>query len=186
MEEINLYLDDAKDSMQKALKHTETEFTKIRAGKASPAMIEGVMVEYYGTQTPLAQVGSITTPDARTIAVKPWEKKLIAEIEKAIRDANLGLNPSNDGDLIRINIPPLTEERRKALVKQVKAEGENGKVRIRNIRKDTNEELKKLLKEGASEDEVKKAEEKVQTLTNEYIAKIDSLLTKKEAEIMTV
>jgi len=186
MEEINLYLDEAKDSMQKALKHTEIEFSKIRAGKASPAMIEGVMVEYYGTSTPLAQVGSITTPDARTIAVKPWEKKLINEIEKAIRDANLGLNPSNDGDLVRINIPPLTEERRKALVKQVKAEGENGKVRIRNIRKDTNEELKKLLKDGASEDEVKKAEEKVQVLTNDFIAKIDGLIAKKEAEIMTV
>lgn len=186
MEEINLYLDEAKDSMQKALKHTEVEFSKIRAGKASPAMIESVMVDYYGTSTPLAQVGSITTPDARTIAVKPWEKKLIGEIEKAIRDANLGLNPSNDGDLVRINIPPLTEERRKTLVKQVKAEGENGKVRIRNIRKDTNEELKKLQKDGASEDEVKKAEEKVQTLTNDFIAKIDGLIAKKEAEIMTV
>lgn len=186
MEEIKLFLDEAKDSMQKALKHTESELTKIRAGKAMASMVDSVMVEYYGTPTPLNQVGSVTTPDAKTIAIKPWEKKLITEIEKAIRDANLGFNPTNDGDLIRINIPPLTEERRKNLVKQVKAEGENGKVRVRNIRKETNEDLKKLLKEGASEDEIKKAEEKVQTLTNEFIAKIDDLLAKKEAEIMTI
>jgi ribosome recycling factor len=186
MEEIKLFLDEARDSMQKALKHTESELIKIRAGKASPAMVEGVLVEYYGTPTPLGQVGSITTPDARTIAIKPWEKKLIPDIEKAIRDSNLGFNPSNDGDLVRINIPPLTEERRKSLVKQVKAEGENGKVRIRNIRKEINEELKKLLKEGASQDEIKNAEEKVQNITNEFVAKIDDLLTKKESEIMTV
>src|SRR5690606_37345144 len=126
------------------------------------------------------------TPDARTLMIKPWEKKLIGEIEKAIRDSNLGFNPSNDSDVIRINIPPLTEERRKALVKQTKTEGENGKIRIRNIRKETNEELRKLLKEGASEDAVKTAEEKVQSLTNEFILKIDQLLSKNEAEIMTV
>lgn len=186
MEEIQLFLDEAKDSMQKAVKHTELELAKIRAGRAMPNMLEGVMVEYYGTPTPLEQVGSITTPDARTLMIKPWEKKIIADIEKAIRDANLGFNPSNDSDVIRINIPPLTEERRKTLVKQTKTEGENGKVRIRNIRKETNDELRKLLKEGASEDAVKTAEDKVQTLTNEFISKIDSILTKKEAEIMTV
>lgn len=186
MEEIQLFLDEARDSMQKALQHTEVELSKIRAGKASPSMVEGVKVDYYGTPTPLGQVGSITTPDPRTIAIKPWEKKLIGEIEKAIRDSNLGFNPSNDGDLVRINIPPLTEERRKALVKQTKGEGENGKVRVRNIRKDINEELKKLLKEGASQDEIKTAEDKVQTLTNEFVAKVDELLAKKEAEIMTV
>jgi len=186
MEEIKLFLDEAKDSMQKSLKHTEGELSKIRAGKATPSMVEGVMVDYYGTATPLGQVGSITTPDARTIAIKPWEKKLINDIEKAIRDSDLGLNPSNDGDIVRINIPPLTEERRKALVKQTKAEGENGKVRIRNIRKDINEELKKLLKEGASQDEIKIAEDKVQALTNEFVAKVDEILAKKEAEIMTV
>lgn len=151
-----------------------------------PSMLHGVMVDYYGASTPLEQVGSITTPDARSLMIKPWEKKLIADIEKAIRDSNLGLNPQNDGDVVRINIPPLTEERRKNLVKQVKAEGENGKVGIRNIRKDTNEELKKLLKDGASEDDVKKAEEQVQNLTNDFIAKIDNVLGKKEAEIMTV
>lgn len=186
MEEIQLYLDEAKDSMQKAIAHFEIELTKIRAGKASPMMLDGVMVDYYGTATPIAQVGSITTPDARSIAVKPWEKKLISEIEKAIRDSNLGLNPSNDGDVIRINIPPLTEERRKGLVKQTKAEGEAAKVRIRTIRKDNNEELKKLLKDGASQDEIKTAEDKIQVLTNEFIAKIDNILGKKEAEIMTV
>jgi ribosome recycling factor len=186
MEEIQLFLDEAKDSMQKALKHTELELTKIRAGRAQPNMLDGIMVEYYGTPTPLEQVGSVTTPDARTIMVKPWEKKLIGEIEKAIRDSDLGLNPSNDSEVIRINIPPLTEERRKGLVKQTKAEGEAGKVRIRNIRKETNEELKNLLKEGASQDAIKGAEDKVQTLTNEFIAKIDAVLAKKEAEIMTV
>ena len=186
MEEINLFLEEAKDTMQKAIKHTEVELAKIRAGKAMPSMVESVMVDYYGTATPLNQVGSVTTPDARSIVIKPWEKKLIAEIEKAIRDANLGFNPTNDGDLVRIAIPPLTEERRKSLVKQVKAEGETGKVRIRNIRKDTNEELRKLLKDGASEDDVKNAEDKVQTLTNDFIAKIDVILTKKESEIMTI
>lgn len=186
MEEIELFLDDARDSMGKAVKHTEAEFLKIRAGKAMPNMLHGVMVEYYGAATPIEQVSSITTPDARTLAIKPFEKKLIPEIEKAIRNSNLGLNPQNDSELIRISIPPLTEERRKNLAKQVKAESENGKVRIRNIRKETNEELRKLLKEGASEDDVNSAEEKVQALTNEHIAKVDQILAKKEAEIMTV
>ncbi|WP_028979664.1 ribosome recycling factor [Sporocytophaga myxococcoides] len=186
MEEIQLYLDEAKDSMQKALKHTEAEFAKIRAGKAMPSMVHGVSVSYYGIDTPLEQVSSITTPDAKTILIKPFEKKLISEIEKAIKDSNLGFNPQNDGENIRITLPPLTEERRKALVKQVKGESESGKIAIRNIRKDTNEELRTLQKEGASEDEIKKAEEKVQTLTNDFIAKIDQVLAKKEAEIMTV
>lgn len=186
MEEIEMYLDEARDLMSKSLKHTEGEFSKIRAGKAMPSMIHGVSVEYYGVDTPIEQVSSITAPDARTIAIKPFEKKLITDIEKAIRDSNLGLNPQNDGEVIRINLPPLTEERRKNLVKQVKSEAENGKVSIRNIRKDTNEELRKLLKDGASEDDIKGAEEKVQGLTNEFIAKIEQLLSKKEAEIMTV
>ena len=186
MEEIELFLEDAKDSMAKALKHTESEFLKIRAGKAMPNMLHGIMIEYYGVLTPIEQISSITTPDARTLAIKPFEKKTITHIEKAIRDSNLGVNPQNDSELIRINIPPLTEERRKNLAKQVKAEAESGKVRIRNIRKDTNEELRKLLKEGASEDDIKTAEDKVQTLTNEYIAKIDQVQAKKEAEIMTV
>lgn len=186
MEEIKFYLDEAKESMQKSVKHTESELSKIRAGKAMPNMLDGIMVDYYGAMTPISQVAAINTPDARTIAIKPWEKKMISEIDKAIRDSDLGLNPTSDSDLIRINIPPLTEERRKSLVKQAKAEAENGKVRIRGIRKDTNEELKKLLKEGASEDEIKKAEESVQQLTDQFIANVDKLLSEKEEDILTI
>jgi ribosome recycling factor len=186
MEELELYLDDAKDSMLKALKHIESELTKIRAGKATPNMLDGIQIDYYGTQSAIQNISSISTPDARTLSVKPWEKAMITTIEKAIRDANLGYNPQNNGESIIINIPPMTEERRRVLVKQARTEGENGKVRIRTIRKDTNDELKKLLKEGVAEDAVKSAEEKVQTLTNEYIALIDQTLAKKEAEIMTI
>jgi ribosome recycling factor len=162
------------------------ELTKIRAGKATPNMLDGLTVEYYGSLTPLNQVSSITTPDARTILIKPWEKSMLPEIEKAIRNANLGFNPQNDGECVRINVPPLTEERRKELVKIVNKEGEATKIRIRNVRKETNEDLKKLLKEGVAEDLVKDAEIKVQKLTDSYIAKIDELLSKKEIEIMTV
>lgn len=186
MEEIALYLDDAKESMDKAIEHLSFELVKIRAGKAMPNMLDGLSVEYYGSMTPLQQVASVTTPDARTLMVKPWEKNMLAEIEKTIRNANLGFNPQNDGENVRINVPPLTEERRKDLVKMVNKEGEASKVRIRNVRKDTNEDLKKLLKEGAAEDAIKDAEAKVQKLTDSFIAKIDELLVKKEAEIMTV
>jgi ribosome recycling factor len=184
MEEIELYLDEAKDQMNKAINHVSLELTKIRAGKANPSMLDGIMVSYYGAMSPLQQVSSMTTPDARTIFIKPWEKSLIQEIEKSIINANLGLTPQNDGQQIIINIPMLTEERRKQLVKQVSQECEHGKVSIRSIRKDTNESLKKI--KGVSEDDVKNAEEKVQKLTDEFILKIDSLLKKKEAEIMTV
>jgi ribosome recycling factor len=186
MEEINLYLDDAKDSMQKAIKHTELELSKIRAGKASPNMFDGLMVEYYGTSTPLAQVATVSVPEPRSITIKAYEKSMVTTIEKAIRDSNMGFNPQNDGDVIRINIPPLTEERRRDLVKQTKAEGESGKVRIRKIRQETNDELKKLLKDGASEDEIKKAEEVVQALTNETSTKLEALIAAKEKELMTV
>jgi ribosome recycling factor len=186
MEEIQLYLDDAKESMEKAIKHTSIELTKIRAGKAMPNMIDGIMVEYYGSPTPINQVASVTTPDARTLAIRPFEKKMITDIEKAIRNSDLGMNPQNDGETVRLNIPPLTEERRRELVKRVKNEIESGKVSIRNIRKDTNEGLRKLLKEGASEDDVKRAEDKVQQLTDQFIGKVDTLFTNKEAEIMTV
>ena len=144
MDEIELYLEDANEHMQKALAHVGHELTKIRAGKANPSMLDGVHVDYYGTSTPLHQVSSLTTPDARTIFIKPWEKNMIQEIEKAIRDANLGLNPQNDGQQVIVNIPMLTEERRKQLVKQVGQECEHGRVSIRNIRKDTNEHLKKI------------------------------------------
>src|SRR6478735_3485447 len=184
MEELELYLEETRDLMTKALNHVGHELTKIRAGKANPSMLDGIQVNYYGAQTPLNQVSSMTTPDARSIFIKPWEKNLIQEIEKAIRDANLGLNPQNDGQQVIVNIPMLTEERRKQLVKQVASQCEHGKVSIRNIRKETNEQLKKI--KGASEDDVKNAEEEVQTLTNDTITKIDSLFKKKEAEIMTV
>lgn len=154
MEEIELFLEEAKDLMNKAIAHVSSELTKIRAGKANPSMLDGVQVSYYGAMSPLNQVSSMTTPDARTIFIKPWEKSLIHEIEKAIMNANLGLTPQNDGQQVIINIPMLTEERRKQLVKQVAQECEHGKVSIRSIRKDTNESLKKI--KGVSEDDAKK------------------------------
>ena len=154
MEEIELYLDEAKSQMNKALSHVGQELGKIRAGKANPSMLDGIMVSYYGTNTPLNQVSSLTTPDARTIFIRPWEKGMIPEIEKAILVANLGLNPQNDGQQVIINIPMLTEERRKQLVKQVGHECEQGKISVRNVRKETNEELKSI--KGVSEDDVKK------------------------------
>jgi ribosome recycling factor len=184
MEELELYLGEAKDLMGKALSHVGHELTKIRAGKANPTMLDGIMVSYYGVMTPLNQVSSMTTPDPRSIFIKPWEKSLIQEIEKSIRDANLGLNPQNDGQQVIVNIPMLTEERRKQLVKQVGQECEHGKVSIRNIRKDTNEQLKKI--KGVSEDDLKNSEESVQKLTDDFIARIDALMKKKEAEVMTV
>ncbi len=184
MEELELYLEEARDQMTKSLNHIAHELTKIRAGKANPAMLDGIQVSYYGAMSPLNQVSSMTTPDARTIFIKPWEKNLIPEIEKAILGANLGLNPQNDGQQVIINIPMLTEERRKQLVKTVGQECEHGKVSIRTIRKDTNESLKKI--KGVPEDDLKDAEDRTQKLTDEFIAKIDSLLKKKEAEIMTV
>ena len=184
MEEILLYLDEARELMTKALTHVSHELTKIRAGKANPSMLDSIMVSYYGAMTPLSQVSSLTTPDARTIFIKPWEKGMIQEIEKSIRDANLGLNPQNDGQQVIINVPMLTEERRRQLVKQVGQECEHGRVSVRNIRKEINEQLKKI--KGASEDDIKNAEEEVQKFTNDSIAKIDGLMKKKEVEIMTV
>lgn len=186
MEEIELFLDDAKSSMEKALVFVDGELLKVRAGKASPDMVANVKVDYYGSLTPLTQVASVNTPDARTIVIKPWEKPLLGEIERAIMNGDLGFNPQNDGDIIRINVPALTEERRKELAKKAKAECESGKVRLRNIRKDTNDELRKLLKDGASEDAVKDAEAAVQKLTDSFSAKIDDLLVKKEKDIMTI
>jgi ribosome recycling factor len=184
MEEIELYLDDAREQMSKALAHVGHELTKIRAGKANPGMLDGIMVPYYGATSPLNQISSITSPDPRTLFIKPWEKNFIQEIEKAIMAANLGLTPQNDGQQVIINIPMLTEERRKQLVKQVHAECEAGKVSIRTVRKETNEGLKKI--KGAPEDDLKNAEEDVQKLTDEFIGKIDAFMKKKEAEIMTV
>ncbi|BDD02896.1 ribosome recycling factor [Aureibacter tunicatorum] len=186
MEEIELFLSDAEEQMQKAVSHTQNELGKIRAGKAMPSMLDGVKLDYYGTMSPISQVASINTPDARTIVIKPWEAKILSDIERAIINSDLGLNPQNDGEIIRLSIPPLTEERRKDLVKQVKSEGENGKIRIRRVRQDTNDSLKKLQKEGASEDAVKSAEDDVQKYTNSFIAQIDDLVAKKEEEIMTI
>lgn len=186
MEEIQLQLEETKELMQKAVDHTASELLKIRAGKAMPNILDGIMVAYYGTPTPLQQVASVTTPDARTLSIKPWERNLIGEIERAIINSDLGLAPQNNGEIIILTIPPMTEERRKNLVKQSKNECESGKISIRTVRKDTNDELKKLQKDGASEDEIKRAEDLVQKLTDQYSSKIDELFNKKENEIMTV
>ena len=151
-----------------------------------PNMVDGVMVEYYGSPTPINQVASITSGDARTLLVKPWEKSIIPDVERAIINSDIGINPQNDGELIRLVVPSLTEERRRDLVKHAKSEAENGKISIRNARKDTNDALKKLQKEGASEDEIKRAEDQVQQLTDKYSKAIDELVEKKEKDIMTV
>jgi ribosome recycling factor len=186
MEEIELYLDEAKELMQKAVDHTAAELVKIRAGKAMPNLLDGVFVNYYGSPTPLQQVSSVNTPDARTLAIKPFERNMISEIEKAIINSDLGLAPQNNGEIIILTIPALTEERRLQLVKNAKAECETGKISIRSVRKETNESLRKLQKEGASEDEIKRAEEQVQKFTDGYSTKIDELLSKKEVDIMKV
>lgn len=184
MEELELLLDEAKDLMNKAYIHAGNELTKIRAGKANPSMLDGIQVSYYGAMSPLNQVASVTAPEARTLFIKPWEKNLIQEIERAIMNANLGLNPQNDGQQVIINIPMLTEERRKQLVKQASQECEHGKVSVRSVRKEINEMIDKL--KGISEDDQKVSKETVQKLTDDFIAKIDALMKKKEAEIMTV
>jgi ribosome recycling factor len=186
MEEIDLLLEMAEDSMERALKHTVIELGKIRAGKASTNMVDGVMLEYYGVMCPISQVASVTTPDARTIQIKPFEKKVINDIERAIINSNVGLNPSNDGENIRLNIPPLTEERRRDLVKKVKAEIEVAKVNVRKVRQDVNDDLRKLKNDGVSEDAIKGGEESVQKITNQYIDKIERMLAEKEADIMRV
>lgn len=182
-EEINFILDSAKENMDNAIAHLEKQLLSIRAGRAMPAMLSTVMVDYYGSQTPLSQVANITTPDARTLSIQPWEKNMITEIEKGIMYANLGLNPMNNGESIIINVPALTEERRKDLTKQAKAEGEEAKIGVRNDRKVAMNDLKKL---GVSEDLLKIAEADVQTLTDKYVSKIDEHLAIKEKEIMKV
>ena len=184
MEEIEFILDSTRESMDKSIGHLEVAFSKIRAGKASPQMLDNVSIDYYGAMTPLNQASNINTPDAKTISVQPWDKSMLEIMEKAIIDANLGFTPMNNGEMMMINIPPLTEERRLELVKQAKAEAENAKVSIRNVRKDANDELKKL--DGLSEDVIKDAENSVQDVTNEFSSKVDAFFTKKESEIMTV
>lgn len=184
--DVKKLLDDTRAAMQKALEHFEFELSKIRAGKASAGMLDGVLVDAYGAKSPLAQVGNISTPDARTISIQPWDASLLQPIEKAILAANIGLTPQNDGKIIRLNIPPLTEERRKELVKQTKHEAENCRISIRTVRKDANEKVKKMQKDGLPEDSAKNAETSVQNLTNDFSAKIEKHLEVKEKEIMTV
>ncbi len=182
-EEIELIIDTTKESMEGALIHLERAFANIRAGKATPAMVRSVMVSYYGNQTPITQVANISAPDARTITIQPWERTMIQEIERAIMLANLGFNPMNNGEAVIINVPPLTEERRKELVKQAKSEAEEARISIRNARKDANNEIKKL---DVSEDLKNNSEIDIQELTNSFIKKVEEYLVKKEKEIMTV
>lgn len=182
-EELDLIIESTQESMQNAIAHLEKQLLNIRAGKASPSMLGGVMVEYYGSQTPLSQVANINTPDARTLSIQPFEKSLIQEIEKGIMYANLGFNPMNNGESVIINVPPLTEERRKDLAKQAKAVAEDAKVGVRNDRKTANQELKKV---DVSEDAIKGVEEEIQKLTDRHIARIDEIFAVKEKEIMTV
>lgn len=182
-EEVQFVIDTAKEAMEKAMTHLEKELVKIRAGKASPSMLSSVMVEYYGSQTPLSQVANVNTPDARTISVQPWEKSMIPEIETAIMNANLGFNPMNNGEMVIINVPPLTEERRIQLTKQAKAEAEDAKVSIRSARQEANKDVKQL---DISEDLEKNAEIDIQELTDSYTKKVDAILEVKEAEIMKV
>ena len=185
-EELNIILEDTLASMTKAINHLEAELVKIRAGKANPNMLDGIMADYYGTPTAINQVANITAMDARTLSVQPWEKNMLAVIERAIIAANIGINPQNDGNIIRLFLPPLTEERRKELVKRCNAEGENAKISIRNIRRDSIENIKKLQKDGLSEDEAKDAELETQNTTDKYISLIEKHLAAKEKEIMVV
>ncbi len=185
-EEVELYIEDAKEKMQSAVEHLENELVKVRAGRANPKILEQVSVDYYGTNTAVPQVANVSTSDARTIVIQPWEKNMIEPIERAIMKANLGFNPINNGEVIRINIPALTEERRRDLVKQVKGEGENAKVSVRNARRDANEEIKKMQKDGLSEDQAKDAELEIQKETDGYSKRIDDVISSKEVEIMKV
>lgn len=186
MNDVKSVMEHSKAAMEKALAHLETQLTKIRAGKANPAIFESVMVDYYGSMVPISQTASVNTQDSRTIIIQPWEKSLLTPIEKAIQAANMGLNPQNDGVIIRITIPPLTEDRRKELVKTAKAEVEEAKVGIRNARKEAMENVKLLLKKGLPEDEAKDAEIKIQQLTDQYVQKTDKHFEQKEKEIITV
>ncbi len=185
-EDLDLVLDYTESSMQKAINHLETELTKIRAGKASPGMLEGLTVEYYGAPTPINQVANVTVLDARTLSIQPWEKSMLAAIERSIMGGNIGVTPQNDGNQIRLFMPPLTEERRRELVKRAGGEGEQSKVAIRNIRREGIEEIKKLQKDGLSEDEAKDAEKSVQEITDRFILLVDKHLAAKEKDMMAV
>ena len=179
-EDVALTIELAEDSMKKAIDHLEAELTKIRAGKANPQMLDGIMVDYYGSPTPLNQISNVSVLDARTLTIQPWEKNMLQPIERAIINSNIGINPQNDGNIIRLFLPPLTEERRKELVKRCHAEGEHSKVAVRNIRRDAIESIKKAQKNGLSEDATKDAEEEVQAVTNKYITVVDKHLEKRK------
>lgn len=183
---VTMVLDDAREKMDKSIQHLENELMSIRAGKATTHIVDGIMVDYYGVMTPLNQVSNIGTPDAKSVAIQPWEKSMIHPIEKAIMQANIGITPENNGEIIRLNIPPLTEESRKDLVRQVKQEGEDTKVGIRNVRREANDELKSLQKDGLPEDEQKTGESEIQKLTDKYIEKVEKDIEAKEKDIMTI
>src|SRR5215213_11511620 len=185
-EDVSITLELAEDAMKKAINHLETELTKIRAGKANPQMLDGIVVDYYGSPTAINQVGNISVLDARTLTIQPWEKNMLQPIERAIINSNIGINPQNDGVIIRMFLPPLTEERRKELVKRCLGEGEHSKVAIRNVRRDAIESIKKAQKNGLSEDAAKDAEADIQTLTDKFIAFVDRHLATKEKDIMSV
>jgi ribosome recycling factor len=185
-EEVELVYEMARERMDKAIEHLDNELVRIRAGKANIHILDGIQVEYYGTPTPLNQVSNISTPDAKTIMIQPWEKTMIDPIEKAIMTSNVGITPINNGEVIRLVIPQLTEERRRTLVKQVKNEGENARVSIRNSRRDANDEYKQMQKDGLSEDETKIAEDRIQKLTDEFTEKVDKIVESKEEDIMTI
>lgn len=185
-DELHMIIQEGEEGMQKAIAHLETELTRIRAGKANPGMLDGVNVEYYGAPTPIAQVANVSILDARTISIQPWEKNMLQAIEKAIMQANIGITPQNDGVQIRLFLPPLTEERRKELVKKASGEGEQSKVAIRSIRRDAIEQVKKLQKDGLSEDAAKDGEKTIQELTDKFIGLVEKHLSIKEKEIMTV
>ncbi|HMG67639.1 MAG TPA: ribosome recycling factor [Chitinophagaceae bacterium] len=185
-EDISNIVSTTEDHMKKAINHLETELIKIRAGKANPQILDGIVVDYYGTPTPIGQVGNINVLDARTLTIQPWEKNMLQPIERAITAANIGINPQNDGSQIRLFLPPLTEERRKEFVKKSQAEGEQSRIAIRNIRRDAIEHIKKFQKNGLSEDIAKDAESNIQNLTNKFIEAVDKHLASKEKEIMSV
>jgi ribosome recycling factor len=185
-EEVDLILEEAKDRMQKAVEYLEHELARLRAGRATPVLLDGITIDYYGVNSPLNQVSNINTPDAKTIIIQAWEKNILGTIEKAIMAANIGLTPVNNGEVIRINIPPLTEERRHQLVKQVRNEGETAKISLRNARKWANDELKRMLKDGLPEDTEKDASENIQEMIREFSAKVDKVMATKEKDVMTV
>ena len=186
MEDIASIIAQADDLMKKAIGHLETELTKVRAGKANPQMLDGIMVDYYGSPMPINQIANISTMDARTLSIQPWEKNMLQPIERAIIAANIGINPQNDGTFIRIFLPPLTEERRKELAKRCHGEAEHSRVAIRNIRRDAIEHIKKLQKNGLSEDAAKDAEADMQQVTDKFISAVEKHLAAKEKEIMSV